>query len=199
MRGGLRSRLILDSARVTIIAALEDLGWFDPTTYDDPPGLRRHRRLQYLAKPAHWDEEVEVNAFTINAENIDDEDIGLGGEVEDTLRCYIDVFAQDTQFGMHFSSDLRDILVGKMPSIGRNGAYIDVYDLRGATPMAFTTVEVDAVRIDRAENTVRAWQEFWFMVRFDLIDDYADEFGSVPIAEWSDDLLPAWQRIQALQ
>lgn len=199
MRGGLRSRLILDSARVAIIAALEDLGWFDATVYDDPPGLRRHRPVQYLAKPAHWDIEVALNSFTVSAEDVSDDDLGLGGEVEDTLRCYVDIFGQDDQFGIHFAADIRDVLVGKVPSIGRDAPYVDVYDLRAATPYAFTTLEVDAVRIDRAENTSRPWQDHWWMVRFDLVDDYADEFeGATPTSQWSADLSPAWQRVQAV-
>ena len=56
------------------------------------------------------------------------------------------------------------------------------------------------MRIDRAENTVHPWQNHWFMIRFDLIDDYAEEYeGATPMTQWSDDLLPAWQRIQATQ
>lgn len=196
MRGGLRSRLILDSTRVTIVAGLEDLGWFNPTVYDNPPGVRRHRNVHYLTKPVHWDQEVTVNAFAVTAEDISDDPIGLAGELEDTLRCYVDVFAQDEQFGIHFAADVRDILAGKMPSIGRTGPFINIFDLRTSPPTAFTTVEVDDLRIDRAQQTVLPWQQYWYMIRFDLIDDYADEYGAIPVDTWSDHLAPAWQRIQ---
>lgn len=200
MRGGLRSRLVLDSARIAIIAALEDLGWFDATIYDNPPGMRRHQPVHYIAKPATWDSEVVLNSFAVTSEDVSDDDIGLGGDIEDTTRCYIDLFAQDDQFGMHLAADMRDILCGKLPSIGRSGPFVDVYDFRAATPFAFTTVEVADVRIDRAANTTHPWQDYWYMVRYDLIDEYAEEHeGASPFTNWSEDLLPAWQRIQATQ
>ena len=98
------------------------------------PEPARHRPVQYLAKPAHWNIEIAANSFTLTSEDVSDNDIGLGGEVEDTLRCYVDVFGQDDQFGMHSAADVRDILCGKMPSIGRNAPFLDVYDFREGDP-----------------------------------------------------------------
>lgn len=200
IRGGLRSRLIADSARLTIVGGLTALGWFDPTVYDDPPGLRRHRPLRYAPRPAKWDEFIEPNALAISTEDSRSDELGLGGDVEDHIRMYADIFAQTDELGWQLSQDIRDLLIGKMPEVGRPAATIDVYDLRQATPAPFTQVEVEDVFLDRAESESREWRNRWFMVRFDLLDEYYDESGPVDIDDtWSVDLSPVWQRIQAIE
>jgi hypothetical protein len=186
--------------RVTVIAALEQLGWFEPTVYDNPPGVRRHQPLRYIPRPVDWRDDIVPNALAISTEDISDEDLGLGGEVEDRQELYLDLFAQDDAFGLHLIRDIRDILLGKFPELGRNAPYIDVYDFRQATPAPFTQVEVGDVRIDRAQGDARQWQRYWFMLRLHVLDDYADEFDAVhPATGWSEDFRPAWERIQQIE
>lgn len=200
MRGGLRSRLIADSVRVAVIAGVSALGWFDGTVYDTPPGPRRHRPLNYVPRPASWDDSIYANAIAINADDIYDNASGLGGDVEDTLEMWVDVFAESDQLGWQLAGDIRDLMLGKYPQYGRPGPVIDVYDLRQPTPAAFTQVDVVTAQIDRAEGEARQWQAHWFMVRIDLEDDYADEHAStLTTSDWSDDLDPAWQRIQDIE
>lgn len=195
MRGGLRSRLILDSVRATIVAGLEDLGWFDPTIHDSPPGSRQHQPLRYMTRPEMWDEAIIPNAFAISAERTSDEPQGLGGDVEDRFELYVDLFAQNAEFGWHVAGDIRDILLGK--TAGRTGPVVDVYDFRQATPSPFTQVDIDRVVIDRADSRAREWQRYWFMVRIDIVDDYSDEFDALhATTDWTDNLLSAWTRIQ---
>lgn len=200
MRGGLRSRLIADSVRLTIIAGLTALGWFDGTVYDNPPGPRRHRPLRYVPRPVSWDDPLYANALAISTDDIYDAPLGLGGEVEDTFEMWIDVFAESDALGWQLAMDVRDLLLGKFPDLGRVAPVVDIYDLRQPTPSAFTQVGVAEVRVDRAEGEARQWQAHWFMVRVDLEDDYADEAGAVQIVtDWSEDYAPAWQRIQAIE
>jgi hypothetical protein len=201
IRGGLRTRLVVDSTRVVVIASLSALGWFDETVHDDPPGLRRHMPLRYVPKPLKWDETVEPNAIAISADDTHSLRRGLGGEVEDNMRVYVDLFVESDELGWHLAQDVRDILIGKMPEIGRDSPSIEVYDLRLATPAAFTQVDVERPLIDRAESESREWRNRWFMVRFDLVDEYYDEFGSVDIdlAVWADELSPVWQQIQLVE
>lgn len=200
IRGGLRSRLIVDSVRVTIIAGLEQLGWFNPTIYDNPPGIRKHHPLRYIPKPVKWDDPIEPNGLTISSEYFSDDELALGGEVEDRLEIYIDLFAQDDAFGTQVTADIRDILIGKFPDLGRAGPYLDIYDFRQPTPAAFTQVEVESVITDRALGEARGWQHHWFMIRLVVLDDYADEHDAVhSVTDWSEDLRPAWQRIQAIE
>jgi hypothetical protein len=200
MRGGLRSRLIADSVRLTIIAGLEAFGWFDGTIHDNPPGPRRHRPLSYVPRPRNWDEQITVNAIAIGTDDVYDHPLGLGGEVEDTFEIWVDVFAENDQLGWQLAMDIRDLVLGKYPEFGRTGPVIDVYDLRQATPAAFTQVDIAAVDVDRAEGEARQWQAHWFMVRIDIEDDYADEADALHITTtWSPRFEPAWQRIQAIE
>lgn len=199
MRGGLRTRLVVDSTRLTVIAGLDALGWFDPTIYDNPPGVRRHRPLRYVPRPQNWQDPVYANAIAISTEDIYDEPLGLGGDVEDTVQAYVDVFAESDTVGWHIAMDIRDIALGKIPGIGRTGPVIDAYDLRQATPVPFAQIEVADVRVDRAESDARQWQAHWIMVRLTLLDDYADEADAThPTTAWQPDLAPAWGRIQAI-
>lgn len=200
MRGGLRTRLVVDSTRLTIIAGLTALGWFDGTIYDTPPGPRRHRPLRYMPRPLSWDNPINANALAISSQDMYDEPLGLGGEVEDTIEMYIDVFAESDPLGWQLAMDIRDILLGKFPELGRIAPLIDVYDLRQATPAPFTQVEVTAVEVDRAQGQAREWQAHWFMIRADLLDDYSDEYNAThPTTEWTDDFRPIWQQIQTIE
>lgn len=200
MRGGLRTRLIVDSVRVTVIAGLTQLGWFDATIYDEPPGARTHRPFRYITRPGPWATEIVPNSLAINSEDQLDNALGLGGDVEDTIEIYLDLFAQDDQLGWHLAGDTRDILLGKHAELGRVGPLLDVYDFRQATPAPFTRVELADVRVDRAAGEARDWQRHWFMVRVNALDDYADEYDTdYPTTNWTDDLQPAWNMIQAVE
>lgn len=200
IRGGLRTRLIADSVRLAIIAGLTGLGWFDATVHDNPPGVRRHQPVRYVPRPLKWDQFVEPNALAISTEDAYSEPQGLGGDVTDEIRMYADIFAESDELGWQLAQDVRDLLLGKMPYLGRVAPVIDVYDLRQATPAPFTQLELVRVLIDRAESESREWRNRWFMVRFDLIDEYYDESGLVELdSEWTDDLGAAWQQIQAIE
>jgi hypothetical protein len=200
IRGGLRNRLILDSTRLTIVAGLDALGWFDGTIYDTPPGPRRHRALRYIPRPVTWQEAIAPNCIAVSSEETRDEAHGLGGEVEDLVTCYVDVFGESDPLGWQLAVDIEDILFGKMPDIGRTGPIIDVYDLRMGAPVPFTQVEIDDVLTDRAEGDAREWQTHWFMLRVALNDDYSDEFNAVrTTTTWTPEFDSAWQRIQALE
>lgn len=196
MRGGLRKRFVIDSARLTVIAGLEALGWFDPTIYDTPPGARRHRPVRYIARPQRWDVAIEPNAVAISPEDDRDEPQGLGGDVEDTIRCYVDVFAEDDSLGMHLAHDIRDLFIGNLgATTGQLDNWVDVYDLTQAVPTPFTRVEVDNVTVDAAASQAKTWQRHWWMVRFDLIDDYADEFTPDAITDRWSQVHAAWERV----
>jgi hypothetical protein len=200
MRGGLRTRLVLDSARLTVIAGLQALGWFDGTIHDTTPGLRRHRPLKYVPRPKKWDDPIEPNAFAVSLDDITDMPLGLGGEVEDSHAMYVDIFAESDPLGWDLAMDIRDVLLGKRPEVGRYAPLIDVFDLRQATPAPFTQVEVDTVLVDRAEGEAAQWRAHWFMVRFDLLDPYDDESDALhPTVDWTQGYANAWAYIQTIE
>jgi hypothetical protein len=198
IRGGLRSRLILDSVRFAVITTLEHRGWFEPTVYDNPPGVRRHQPFRYIARPVDWSDDIRPNAIAISSEDISDDDLGFGGEVEDILELYIDLFAQDDSLGWQVAYDIRDSVLGKFD--GAAGPQIDVYDFRQATPAPFTTVDVDLIEVDRSQGEARQWQRHWFMLHLVVLDDYDDE-ADRPAATvtWDAADTQAWVRIEEVE
>lgn len=197
IRGGLRTRFIADSLRLTVVAGVSALGWFDATIYDNPPGSRAHHPLRYITRPLDWSEPVAPNALSISTEDVGDNPRGLGGEVEDTLRLYVDILAEDDQVGWHLTQDVRDIVLGRYDSVGRVGPVVDVYDFRMPTPSPFTSVGVENALVDRGMSENHPWLNHWFMVRVDLVDEYYDEFGDAHVTtSWTADYGPSWQRIQ---
>jgi hypothetical protein len=185
----------MDSTRLAVLAGLEALGWFDATIYDTPPGTRKHRPVRFISRPLRWDEPIEPNAVSVSPEDDIDTPQGLGGDVEDRISVYIDVFAEDGPVGMHLTYDIRDYLLGKYASTGQTDNWIDVYDFTQATPTPFTRVEIEDVLVDAAASQTREWQRNWWMIRADLVDDYADEFTPEMITNRWADVASSWSRI----
>lgn len=166
--GGLRSRMIADSLSNMIEDGLRDLGWLDAD--------RNHKPLRKADRPRTWDQPIEVNSLVISLEDQDDTPGEMGSNYTvDSWTVYIDFYAESDPLGLQVQGDIRDILRGKIPSIGRTDSILDVYDYRMATPTVFTTCQIDNVLADRARDFPNAWQAHWFVVRCDLEDDFMDE------------------------
>lgn len=167
--GGLRARLIHDSAYEMIRAALSDLGWFDSG--------RRHEPVTMVAKPVSNDDQVPFNTLTVSSTDVSDDPIEMGSTLsEDRWTFYVDFYGEDDLVARHIVHDIRDVVRGKLPSIGRAGPVLDVYDYRLATPVVLFRCELENVVVDRANTFTRPWQRHWWAVRFDVVDEYADEY-----------------------
>jgi hypothetical protein len=203
IRGGLRSRMVLDSVRFGVLTRLQAGGWFDATVHDTPPGIRRHQPFRYIARPADWVDDIRPNAIAITPEDMADESRGFGGEVQDLNEIYIDLFAEDDSLGWEVAYDLRDSLLGK--SVGAIGPQLDVYDFRQPTPAPFTSVDLDLVEVDRSQGEARTWQRHWFMIHIVVIDEYGDEVPELnPLATttavpWTAVERECWDRIQEVE
>lgn len=166
--GGLRLRLLRDSVEYMINNALDDLGWFDSGRQHDP--------VTIISAPSDWDEPIEFNSIAISLLEASDEDAEMGSNLtNDRHKCWIDIYAQSRDVADHLAGDIRDILRGKMPSIGRTGPVMDLMDLRLATPVSLATVLIEDVRKDRPENPPNVWQKHMVMVSCELEDSYQDE------------------------
>jgi len=166
--GGLRSRLIFDSVYHTIKDGLKYLGWFD--------GGRRHAPIFFVAEPQETETEIPLNTVALSDENINSKPIELGSELaEHTRWFYVDMFAEDDAVGKHLIGDIKDILEGRMPSIGRSGPVVDIYDYRMATPQQVATCYVQNVQVDRAHGWNKPWLRHWYSVQFQLVDTYSSE------------------------
>jgi hypothetical protein len=88
---------------------------------------------------------------------------------------YLDFFGENDALSIHMSHDVKDILEGRMASIGRTGAIFTVYDWQQATPPELFTCGITGVSLDRAQNFPKPWQKYWRSVAFIVADEYADE------------------------
>lgn len=168
--GGLRTRLIQDSLRSTVEDGLTALGWFGTA--------RRHRPVHMIDRPPKWDEPIELNSIVAALEGRSEADAEMGSNLTvDTWQVYVDIYAESDTIGLQLSGDVRDILRGKIPSIGRSRSVLDIYDYTQATPPIFTSLELRNVNEDRARNFPHPWQQHWFVVLADLEDEYMDETG----------------------
>ena len=166
--GGLRARLIHDSAFNTIRAGLDALGWFDEA--------RRHAPIIMRATPAGNDEQIVFNTIAVSSSDVADDPAEMGSLLtEDRWVFYVDIYAEDDVVGRHLAHDIRDVLRGKATSAGRTGPVLPVYDYRLATPVELFRCDIEDVMVDRAVNFPRPWQRHWWVVRFDVIDEYGSE------------------------
>ena len=167
--GGLRARLIFDSVYNMINDSLTDLGWFDSG--------REHLPIQMTAEMLDPENEIPFNTLTLSADDITSADVEIGSTYAEHNRFYfIDFYAENDAVGEHMIFDLRDILDGRMPSIGRSAPTVDVYDYRTqpAPPKIFY-VEIEGVFVERSGSFVKPWQRYWWTISFSTLDYYANE------------------------
>ena len=120
------------------------------------------------------------NTIAITAEDVGDDEIELGSLLtEDLWTYYIDVYGDTDPRTMYAAMDcaydIRDLLRGKLPTIGYGNPAFPVYDLRQATPIVLFHCEIENVIVDRARDYPKAWQQNWYVIRLDVIDRYATE------------------------
>lgn len=188
MKGGLRARMIADSYRVMIAAALNDLHWFDTG--------RRNAPLTFAKRPDDWQQSIAPNTITVNPEEWVTGEAGLGNEPFDRIRMYIDFYAENESLGMHVAHDLRDVILGLRPDLGRTGPELTIFDTRTSPPTMFTRADLVDVRVDRATGFPQPWQRHWFVISCFVEDDYLDDLDHAVEADgWSGSFAAAWADI----
>ena len=169
--GGIRARLVSDNFYEMVRGSLELLGWFDAG--------RQHAPIEMARGEQDWSSPIPINTLAISEVDIVGDEIELGSNLmEDRWTAYVDFFAADDSLGTHMAGDVRDILRGKMGSIGRDKPILSIYDRTLVPPPPLPllfTVDIENVIQDRAHNQSRPWQQHWFSVRCDLVDTYGDE------------------------
>ena len=166
--GGLRQRLNFDSIKNEIERALTSIGWFD--------GGRSHQALNFITGPVDDRTEVPLNTLVLAAENMNDTFIEIGSDYSEHRRTFfVDLYAESQSLGEHLIYDIRDILEGRMPSHGRSGPLIDVYDYQQATPPVIHTLELEFITVDRGHTFSFPWQKFWWSAMFTAVDCYGNE------------------------
>lgn len=166
--GGLRARLIKDSIFNCINDSLDALGWFDPG--------RQHAPINFTANVTPNDVEIPLNTLALADESMHNTDLELGSNfVESRWLFYVDFYAENDTLGKDLINDVRDILGGRMSTIGRRDASVHVYDYRQATPAQIFTVAIEDLFVDRAHDFPKVYQKHWYACRFNVVDAYGDE------------------------
>lgn len=173
MLGGLRDRLIEESLHRMLKGALTQLGWL--THSND------RLDVSYEPEPLPADEAVVPNLVNVVIEGIDpEEEQELGSTLsDDTHLLYVDVYAESEAVGKQLAGDIRCILEGKMPNVGRTWPVLTVYDFTGVdytmatpdSPVELFAVIIERVRQDKAHRAGETWQRHLYSVTAELHDE----------------------------
>lgn len=163
--GGIRARMIYDSLYSMIQDSLESLDWFD--------SVSSHKDVSFPYESVENDTEIPLNTLAISDSGADDEEFELGSNMgEVTWTMYLDFYAEDKQTGIHLINDVKDILLGRMPAIGRSHPVLEVYDYSLATPVEIFYCDIENVIVDKANNFPEPYRQHWYTCRFTLVDHY---------------------------
>lgn len=164
--GGLRARLLQDSLHLFLLNGLTTLGWLDSN--------RRHRPVRIQAQPARWQEPIEPNLIALDFLSVDNREFEVGSNLTaDDLLAHIEIYAESDSLGIDLSNDVRDLVRGRLTSIGSGGS-LPVFDLRQGNPPIIGHLHVDRVSaIRNVSPTEDAWVRHWYRVRCEFTDVYA--------------------------
>jgi hypothetical protein len=166
--GGLRDRLIVDNLHNLIHDSLDALGWFD----DDSV----YERVEVRVEPVEDIEEIRPNMVVITDEDVSPFDYELGSNFSEyRWQYFIDVYAESQVAGRELSGDIRAILEGKLPSIGRVTTNFVVYDLTQATPSGIFHCDIENISSERGRFYEKPFQKYWWMISFQVVDFYGNE------------------------
>lgn len=166
--GGLRARLVHDSVFAMLRDALATLGWFDASA--------NHSTITFNAEALPPDIEVPLNTMALADEDEQGEDLELGSGLQELRwQMWVDFYAENDTIGLHVIRDVKDILEGRMPSIGRGRPTVDVYDYTLATPVVVFAADIEDVRTDKGRDFAQPWLRYWRACAFTVVDTYDNE------------------------
>ena len=166
--GGLRARLVHDSVFNMLRDALTALGWFAPSA--------THTPITFISEPLDPNVEVPLNTIAIADADDRGDDIEMGSLLQELRwQIFVDFFAENDAIGLHLIRDVKDVLEGRMPSIGRTGPFVNVYDYTLATPAVLFAVDIEDVFTDKGRDFPQPWLRNWRSCGFTVVDTYADE------------------------
>jgi hypothetical protein len=167
--GGLRTRLVFDSTFNMIEDSLTSLGWFDAG--------RQHLPLTFISEPVREEDEVQLNTLVLTAEDGRSVPLEMGSNLSEHNRTfYVDFYAESNSLGEDLIFDVRDILEGRMTSIGRVAPTIPIYDYRTTPdPPLINTAHIEFVSVDRGVQYVKPWQRNWWSIIFLITDTYGSD------------------------
>ena len=167
--GGFRARLIKDNLFNTVNDGLEALGWFDSG--------RSHAAVTVVSEPIDQLTEILPNKVGISMESVSEEELEMGSTLADhRWLVFVDIMGETADLSLNLATDVKDILRGRIASIGRTSATVDVLDLSLATPVSLFVVHIDNLEMER-DRSNQPHRRFWWTIAFDVEDTYTGEDG----------------------
>lgn len=166
--GGIRIRMIQDNLVAYIKQGMADLDWFNPARNHDPIDVR--------SEPVDWDVEALPNIVAVTMEHSSEIESEMGSNLtENRWEFYVDVYCESQSLAIHLATDIRDLLRGKMPSIGFNKPVLEVFDLTQATPSMIFTCDIEDLDMDKARMANKPYQSSWWVINFTVVDEYGNQ------------------------
>lgn len=166
--GGRRERLIIEAFIDLVEDGLAALGWLATVASRHP--------VTIVSQEVDATERVEPNLVAVFADDIQGDESELGtNRTEERRTFWVDVYAESAAIGEHLSGDIRDILRGKMPSLGFSRPTVPVFDASLATPSWLFDCDVEDVQKERGHNPANATQRYWWSVTAAIVDTYRDD------------------------
>lgn len=168
VEGGLRDRLVAESFVRHVKAGLTAKGWFE-SGVPAPPVVVVTTHL-----PDTSEMNVDANTYVVVlVEDSSDVDAEVGsGLTEDRTTGWVDVYAKTDAIAAHLSGDVRDLLRGKLPSVGYDTAGFTVRNWFVTDPDDLEDlfwVDVEDVQRDRDPDQSRATR-FHYQVSAELVE-----------------------------
>lgn len=163
--GGLRDRMIEQALREVINTGLTALGWFEAG--------RHHEPITFVAKMIDANTEVPVNTLALSGDPFDADLLEMGSSLAEERRTfYVDFFAESDALGKHLIGDVRDLLRGRMPHVGRDKPILEVYDVTSEDVTPAFICEIEGVRSESVRESNAAHKRSWYLCRFEVIDEW---------------------------
>lgn len=174
--GGIRDRFVYQSLWECLNACLGELGWFEPTVFDEPPsnGTRKFHPLTFLDRQVEWDEDIIPNTVALVPENVVPQEWELGSQFMDMpWRYYATVIGANEAESIQLAGDIRDILLGRMNSVSRiGGPYVNIYNWSAATPYRIGYMIIEDVQVHRSPTFSQRWARYMRDVSWTCHDWY---------------------------
>ena len=164
--GGIRERDIRESLIAMVEDSLLALGWvFEGTAKRDP--------ITVLREQVPMDEEITRNTIALwwGDSTHDGAEVG-SNETVDTYPVTIDIYGQDDSLASQLSGDIRSILQGQFPTVGRTRPNLDVYNTTADTPSLQFTCRLEGIERDRVPSSSNSpFRRNWFAINLHIVDD----------------------------
>ncbi len=163
--GAERHRLIADSLFRMVQGCLVQLGWMTKTDW--------HQAVTMLSDAVDEEDKVVFNTVAMADDDVTPLEFEIGSSMtEDTWNVWFDVYAENATIGKSIGMDIRDILAGRHPDVGRTQGGLLVLDYTQATPVPIISCAIEKVDLLRVRNTSKPWMRYWWTVRCDVVDEY---------------------------